>query len=177
MKTAAVLFSPAKGSVRASATHNPSSHRTCAKSRAGPVNSNVSTPMTKRSKLANLFCCPVCNRKLPEGQDSLSRHFRIDHGREMTPFECNQLLTNGLTEIPTTAAKLPALKFITRSPVALERWVFCDRCYTIAHCWHFKNTTRGEMTLCEKCIGQFKPTKKLDALDAKGHRAHGSYGG
>lgn len=133
--------------------------------------------MSKAPKPPDLFRCLVCKRGLPLGSGTFARHVRISHGWELTAIDCEDMINEKTSEIPSSAKQLPKFELITRSPRQLVEWGRCDLCMEgSTRRWLFEKTTRGEIILCATCRERTTRKSKINALDSWA-RLPGSYGG
>lgn len=130
-----------------------------------------------KEKKLELFRCPVCNSRLPLGPETLARHFRISHGREVSVTDAAKMVAEKQNQIPAGAKKLPKLEFITRRPRFVSEWGGCDLCgQSSTRRWQFEKTTRGEIVVCVSCRERMTHKSKSEALDSWA-RVPGSYSG
>ena len=133
--------------------------------------------MGNRSKHTEALRCTVCQRCVID-LAALARHIRISHGRDVAVPDCERMLFEKQSEVPSSAKNLPKLEFITRRPKFVGLWGACDLCgKSSTRRWLFERTTRGDVVVCASCRERMThKSKHNEALDSWA-RLPGSYGG
>jgi len=127
--------------------------------------------------LSSDFKCSFCN-KASSSHTSIQRHLRVVHGKDGLDSDTSSLRT-GDVDAPREAINLPKLDISRRKGDFVGDWGSCDVCLKQStRRWFYKNSTRGEVTVCVECRERFtkrNSKKKVDILDSHA-RLPGSYG-